>query len=58
MRALFGLDPDVAAGRLDAAEQFERALGFWSKSYWLQVMRGARARRSPACSAHAPRSTS
>ncbi len=40
MRALFGFDPDVAAGRLDAAEQFERALGFWSKSYWLQVMRG------------------
>jgi cytochrome P450 len=40
MRALFGFDPDVAAGDLDAAEQFERALGFWSRDYLLQIMRG------------------
>jgi cytochrome P450 len=40
MRALFGLDPDRAAHRVDAATEFERALGFWSKDYILQVLRG------------------
>jgi cytochrome P450 len=40
LRALFGVDPERAAGRLDAAEQFQRALGFWSKDYVLQIMRG------------------
>ena len=40
LRALFGVDPERAAGRLDAAEQFERALGFWAKDYVLQIMRG------------------
>jgi cytochrome P450 len=40
LRALFGVDPDRAAGRLDAAEQFERALGFWGQPYIWQVMRG------------------
>lgn len=40
LRALFGVDPDRAAGRLDAAEQFERALGFWGRAYILQVLRG------------------
>jgi cytochrome P450 len=40
MKALFGVDPDRAAQRLDAAEQFERALSFWSEAYILQVLRG------------------
>lgn len=40
MRALFGFDPAVAAGRTDAADQFERALGFWSRDYLMQIMRG------------------
>jgi cytochrome P450 len=40
LRALFGVDPERAAGRLDAAEQFERALSFWSREYVLQIMRG------------------
>jgi cytochrome P450 len=41
MRALFGLDPDgPVARRADAATQFEHALGFWAKDYFLQVMRG------------------
>jgi cytochrome P450 len=40
LRALFGVDPERAAGRLDAATQFERALSFWSRDIVLQVMRG------------------
>ena len=40
MRALFGFDPDRAAGDLDAAAEFERALAFYGYDYWLQVMRG------------------
>jgi cytochrome P450 len=41
MRALFGLDPDRArAGGLDAAREFEEALGFWSRDYLLQFLRG------------------
>jgi cytochrome P450 len=40
MRALFGIDPDSARGRADAAQEFETALGFWSKDYVLQIMRG------------------
>jgi cytochrome P450 len=40
MRALFGLDPDSSAGRVDAAEHFERALSFYSRDYFLQIMRG------------------
>jgi cytochrome P450 len=40
MRALFGIDPDRARGRADAAQEFETALGFWSKDYILQLMRG------------------
>ncbi len=40
MRALFGMDPDRAAGRPDAAEQFERALGFWGQPYGVQLLRG------------------
>ncbi len=40
MRALFGFDPDAGPGRLDAAREFEHALGFWSREYLLQIMRG------------------
>ncbi|HEU4975161.1 MAG TPA: cytochrome P450 [Baekduia sp.] len=40
MRALFGLDPDVARGKVDAATEFERALSFWSKDVVLQMLRG------------------
>jgi len=40
MRALFGMDPERAAGRLDAAEQFEIALGFWGQPYAVQLLRG------------------
>jgi cytochrome P450 len=40
MRALFGMDPDLATARHDAAREFEEALAFWSKDYILQIMRG------------------
>lgn len=40
LRALFGVDPERAAGRTDAARQFEHALAFWGRAYILQVMRG------------------
>lgn len=40
MRALFGLDPDAAAGRTDVARDFEHGLGFWARDYLLQVLRG------------------
>jgi cytochrome P450 len=44
MRALFGLDPDRAMTTsrppLDAAREFEEALGFWAHAYWLQILRG------------------
>jgi cytochrome P450 len=41
MRALFGLDPDGPLARQsDAATDFEHALGFWSRDYFLQVLRG------------------
>jgi cytochrome P450 len=42
MRALFGLDPDRAAGDIDAAGEFERALSFYSRDYLLQTLRGPR----------------
>jgi len=42
MRALFGLDPDRARAELDPATEFEHALGFWSRDYFLQVLRGPR----------------
>jgi cytochrome P450 len=43
MRALFGLDPDRArAGGLDAAAEFEAALGFYARDYVLQILRGPR----------------
>ncbi|HMJ35716.1 MAG TPA: cytochrome P450 [Baekduia sp.] len=40
MRALFGLDPDHTRGQIDAAQEFENALSFWSKDYIFQIMRG------------------
>lgn len=42
MRALFGLDPDAAGSMTDMARQFEVGLGFWSRDYFLQVLRGPR----------------
>jgi cytochrome P450 len=39
MRALFGLDPDRSSD-VGTAHDFEEALGFWSKDYVLQVLRG------------------
>src|SRR3954451_25078827 len=39
MRALFGLDPDKRS-HVSAAHDFEEALGFWSRDYTLQVLRG------------------
>src|ERR1700751_4516420 len=42
MRALFGLDPDAAGARTDMARNFEQGLGFWSRDYFLQVLRGPR----------------
>src|SRR3954469_17869479 len=41
MRALFGLDPDGPLAR-DAATDFEHALGFWERDYFLQILRGPR----------------
>jgi cytochrome P450 len=40
MRALFGFDPDRSAREVDVAEEFERALGFYGRDYFLQIMRG------------------
>src|SRR4051794_8819152 len=41
MKALFGVDPDGGtAARMDAAEQFGIALGFWGEPYIKQTMRG------------------
>src|SRR4051795_2285216 len=43
MRALFGLDPDGPLARqTDTATDFEHALGFWSRDYFLQILRGPR----------------
>ena len=41
MKALFGLDPDNRTD-VGAAHDFEEALGFWSRDYLLQVLRGPR----------------
>src|SRR2546421_767591 len=42
MQALFGLDPDAAGAQTDVARRFEQGLGFWSRDYFLQVLRGPR----------------
>jgi cytochrome P450 len=39
---LFGLDPDRAAGDVDLAEEFERALAYYGRDYFLQSLRGPR----------------
>ena len=40
MRGLFGLDPDRKPASLDPAREFERALGYYGREYWLQILRG------------------
>jgi len=40
MRALFGFDPDRSARDIDAAEEFEHALGYYGRDYMLQTLRG------------------
>ena len=40
MRALLGLDPEDAGKGAEAAEQFERALGFYGIDFALRLMRG------------------
>jgi cytochrome P450 len=40
MRALFGLDPDHAGDKIDAAHEFEVALGFWGRDPLVQILRG------------------
>lgn len=40
MRALFGFDPDRAAGRIAVADEFESALSFYGRDYLLQTLRG------------------
>ena len=43
MRALFGLDPDGQRARaINAAELFERALGFFARPSLMKVLRGPR----------------
>jgi len=42
MRALFGFDPDRRRAELDPAREFHRALAFYGREYWLQVLRGPR----------------
>jgi cytochrome P450 len=42
MRALFSLDPDRRPAALDPAREFERALGYYGRDYWLQILRGPR----------------
>jgi cytochrome P450 len=41
LRALFGIDPERPKG-LDPAHEFERALAFYGREYWLQILRGPR----------------
>ena len=40
MRALFRIDPDRRPAGLDPAREFERALGYYGREYWLQILRG------------------
>jgi cytochrome P450 len=42
LRSLFGFDLDAAGAQTDVAKRFEQGLGFWSRDYFLQVMRGPR----------------
>ena len=40
MRALFGFDPDRSNREFDVAEEFERALSYYGRDYFLQSLRG------------------
>ena len=40
MRALFGFDPDRATNGVDMAHDFEVGLGYYSRDYFLQTLRG------------------
>jgi cytochrome P450 len=40
MRALFGFDPDRSNRDLDVAQEFERALSYYGRDYFLQSLRG------------------
>jgi cytochrome P450 len=40
MRALFGFDPDRSNRDFDVAEEFERALSYYGRDYFLQSLRG------------------
>ncbi|HVS27992.1 MAG TPA: cytochrome P450 [Solirubrobacteraceae bacterium] len=40
MRALFGLDPDASSRGVDIAAEFERALSFYGRDYFIQALRG------------------
>jgi cytochrome P450 len=42
MRALFGFDPDRSNRDLDVAEEFERALSYYGRDFFLQSLRGPR----------------
>jgi cytochrome P450 len=42
LRALFGIDPERRPKGLDPAREFERALAFYGREYWLQILRGPR----------------
>jgi cytochrome P450 len=42
MRALFELDPDRRPAGLRPALEFERALSYYGREYWLQILRGPR----------------
>jgi cytochrome P450 len=42
LRALFGIDPERRPKGLDPAREFERALSYYGREYWLQILRGPR----------------
>jgi cytochrome P450 len=42
LRALFGIDPDRRPAGTNPAREFERALAYYGREYWLQVLRGPR----------------
>jgi cytochrome P450 len=42
LRALFGIDPERRPKGLDPAHEFERALSYYGRDYWLQILRGPR----------------
>jgi cytochrome P450 len=42
LRALFGIDPERRPAGLDPAREFERALSYYGREYWLQILRGPR----------------